>query len=216
MKTRWIVALCCIGGLVALSIQWRTISQLRHHIGDLRAERQTHSTEQALPATAPEVPSVELEQLRKDKTDLLWLRNEVRRLREEMVALRVGRDAAVQQSVPQPTAKHDESVSRLGLAASAGDYAALDRLSELWLAAHARLKTNAEGDVFADIRLAFDALGSDASKGSATALQALMRASRMDALQGFAVQALGRAAGQGNEQALEPLLDPDRYLLTRS
>ena len=93
----------------------------------------------------------------------------------------------------------------LGLAASAGDYAALDKLSEIAFAAHARLKTNAEGDVFADIRLVFDALGSDASKGSATALHAVIRASRIDALQGFAVQALGKLAGEGNEQALELL-----------
>jgi hypothetical protein len=212
MRTRWMVALCCICGLVALLVQWRVISQLRHQIRDLRAEQQPPSTKQAPAAAAPERLRAQLEQPGQDNIELLRLRNEVRQFREKGVTLRAGRTTAPQQSAARP----DEPAERLGLAASAGDYAALDRLNELSLAAHARLKTNAEGDVFADLRPVFKALASDASKGSVTALDALMRASRMKALEGFAVQALGKVAGEGNEQALEPLLDPDRYFLLRS
>ena len=215
-QLRWFAPLCILAALLVFCIQWRTISRLRHQIGDLRTQQLVPTTEQPLAAPAVEIQTAELEQRRKDKIELLRLRNEVRQLREELAGLRVSRTRAAQQSDAPPAAQPDEPIRLLGLAASAGDYAALDRLGDLSYAAHARLKTNAAGDAFADLRLVFDALGSDASKGSATALEALIRASRMDALQGFAVQALGKAAGQGNEQALEPLLDPDRYFLTRS
>lgn len=40
------------------------------------------------------------------------------------------------------------------------------------------------------------------------------RATRMKPLSDMAIMALGQAAGLGNEKALEPLLDPERYLLT--
>lgn len=39
-------------------------------------------------------------------------------------------------------------------------------------------------------------------------MEALLRAIHLDNLQGFAVDALGEAAGMGNQQALEPLLHP--------
>src|SRR5439155_9718575 len=42
------------------------------------------------------------------------------------------------------------------------------------------------------------------------------QASRIRDLQGYAVDALGQAAGLGNEEALKALLDPDSYLLLRS
>ncbi len=58
------------------------------------------------------------------------------------------------------------------------------------------------------IQSAFELLGTEAGKGSTAGLQALWRASRIRGLQGFAVRALGQAAGLGNEEALQPLLDP--------
>src|SRR6266496_48536 len=113
MKTRAVVILCSIAGLAALLVQWRVISLSRHQIDDLRVESQALRTEQVAASPALEFQGVELEQLRKDKTELLRLRKEVRQLREELVALRVGRPTAAEQSPARP----DEQVSRLGLAA---------------------------------------------------------------------------------------------------
>src|SRR5206468_9094492 len=78
------------------------------------------------------------------------------------------------------------------------------------------MNTNEQAAARSDLRLAFEALGTEAGKGNAAALQAVWQASRMQDLQGFAVVALGQAASQGNEEALKPLLDPESYMILRS
>ena len=78
------------------------------------------------------------------------------------------------------------------------------------------MSSNEQATALSDIRRAFEALGTEAGKGNAAALQAVWKASRMQDLQGFAVTALGQAASQGSEEALKPLLDPESYLILRS
>jgi hypothetical protein len=110
---------------------------------------------------------------------------------------------------------------QLGLAASGGDFAALKKLEELGEIATKRNvankgSTNVSEDTHRELRIAFKVMGEEAGKGSDTALQALWQATRMDYLQGMAIYALGDAGAMGNEQALEPLLDPKRHLMNNS
>jgi len=216
---RWLVALLCVGALIALFVQWRVISELRRQNDSLRAEQRQLAAvtrDTTVPST---IATAELEQLRKDQRELMRLRNEVRQLREQVTALKTTRTGG---GAEKPAAALDQAQSRadairqLGVAASTGDFSALDKLAELSDAAHAQFKTNHDASVFAELRPAFEVLGAEAGKGSDTALQALWKAMRMNSVQGFAIDALGAAAGQGNDKALEPLLEPDRYLILRS
>jgi RNA polymerase sigma factor (sigma-70 family) len=61
---------------------------------------------------------------------------------------------------------------------------------------------------FRGIASAFDRLSDEATKGNANARQAIMQATRMNTLRGFAVDSLGKLAGSGDEGALEMLLNP--------
>jgi hypothetical protein len=166
-------------------------------------------------AMAP-VSAVELEQLRNERAELLRLLNEIRQQREQIGGRNVGRpDVAAQAGAPDPASSRLNEMRQLGLAASQGDAAALQKLSELSAAA-AKTRTNVNQDTHGELRVAFAVMGEEAGKGSETAFQALWSATRMKDLKGMAIMALGQAAGMGNERALEPLLDPDRYLLLPS
>jgi len=215
MRTRWIVALCCCGGLASLSIQWHLISQLRRENESLRIGRQdfvvTQSSETQL-ETLAEPP-----QIGKLKTELFRLRNEVGQLREQLALLKTGHSNASSAMAATPAASpvsREDEIRQLGQAASQGDFAALERLAELSAAA-ANGRTNVNQDTHREIREAFKILGEEAGKGNEIAFQALWRATRMKHLEGMAISGLGQAAGMGNERALEPLLDPARYLLTK-
>lgn len=211
---RFLGVLCFVTAVTALAIQWRIISDLRNKNVSLNLENQNRVDTPIAPAAA----SNESGQPRKDLSELLRLRNEVRQLREQVGLLKSGeRQSALQQTIAAtPTQLPGAGNSPLALAAAAGDLTALKRLADLSAVARAQFQTNQDAAVFAQVRSAFDAIGAEAGKGNETALQALLRASRMDSLEGFAVDALGRAASQGNERALEPLLDPERYFITIS
>ncbi len=109
-------------------------------------------------------------------------------------------------------ASQDAIVSKLASAAAAGDSSAVAQLESLYQATARRPATMADrGDKFRPFRAAFDFLGSSAGQDNEHAVEALLRAIRMDDLQGFAVDGLGLAAGQGNQKALEPLLHPVEF-----
>jgi hypothetical protein len=182
-------------------------------------EQLTQERDDAAPQVAATTAALaaEREQARAGQTELLRLRNEVGLLRQQNGALRGGRadPPVVPAAAAAATENREEEMRQLGLAASRGDLAALERLSELsTLASQGR--TNVNQDTHGDIRIAFKVMGEEAGKGNETAFEVLWRATRMKTLSGMAIMALGQAAGMGNERALEPLLDPERYLLLPS
>lgn len=118
--------------------------------------------------------------------------------------------SAFRQAATQTHAMDQENlIAGLAVAAESGDSNALNQLSIICSSTAARQAAASDrGDRFRDFRLAFNNLGSRAGRGDDSAVEALLRASQMEALQGFAVGGLGIAAGLGNQQALEPLLHP--------
>lgn len=107
------------------------------------------------------------------------------------------------------TMDQDNIIMGLAVAAESGDSNALNQLSMMCSSTAARPAVVSDrGDRFRPFRLAFNNLGLRAGSGDDSAVEALLRASQMDELQGFAVGGLGIAAGLGNQQALEPLLHP--------
>src|SRR5438046_6374418 len=80
---RWIVAVGFSGVFVALIVQWLNVSHLRKENDLLRAQPQAVANEAPNQPTASSAgEAVDLEQLQKDRIELLRLRNEVRQLRE--------------------------------------------------------------------------------------------------------------------------------------
>src|SRR5262249_6598155 len=157
----------------------------------------------------------------KDRLDLLRLRNEVRQLREQAArSATAAPPVALQPVAPETPAApggqyRDDEVRQLGVAAMQGDAGALDKLAKLAAAART-MNTNDQAAVRSDLHRTFEALGGEAGKGNAAALQVVWQATRIRDLQGWAVAALGQAAGQGNEEALKPLLAPEEYLILPS
>ena len=120
------------------------------------------------------------------------------------------------------TARRDE-ISRLGMAAMRGDHAALEQLDQIAATAN-RMNADQKAALSADLRRTFTVLATEAGRGNAAALQAILRAShfdelrglQFDELEGFAVGALGEAAQMGNAEALKPLLEPENHGILRS
>ena len=204
-----------MGVLAILSLQWRTIQNLRRENELLHAQAQPADT----PGQTQVVGGSEATELeQKDKLELLRLRNEVRQLREHVARPAPdGTPGAVAPVPPVPAeGQHQAGEARqMALAAMQGNSGALDKLAKL-AAAVRTMNTNEQTAARSDIQSAFEALGTAAGKGNAAGLQALWQASRVPELQGFAVEAMGQAAGLGNEEALKPLLDPGSYLLLPS
>src|SRR5262245_24532195 len=63
---RWIAIAACLALLVALILQWRAISQLRHEIELLRAQAQTAPPDVASQLTVSAGGAVDMQQLQKD------------------------------------------------------------------------------------------------------------------------------------------------------
>ncbi len=213
---RGIAGAGCLAALYMLSLQWRTIRNLRQENELLHAQAQPFAADTPIQTwVARGSEATELDQ--KDKLELLRLRNEVRQLREQVTRSGPnGTPDAPQTPLVQVGGEHQAGEARqFALAAMQGDSGALDKLARL-AAAVRTMNTNEQDAARSDIRQAFEALATEAGKGNATTLQVVWQASRMRELQGYAVGALGQAAGLGNEEALKPLLDPESYLLLRS
>jgi len=217
---RWIGIAGGLALLVAVLLQWRSISQLRREMEALRAQlAAAPPTASSQPATAAALAEAnDMHQLEKERLELLRLRNEVRQLREQTSSPATGArplpPAPVTAVAPGVQSPSDE-VRQLALAAIQGDTSALDKLANL-AAAMRTMKPEEQAAMRSAIQSAFELLGAEAGKGNTAGLQSLWQASRIRELQGFAVKGLGQAAGMGNEEALKPLLDPEAYLLLRS
>jgi hypothetical protein len=210
----WIVTL---GLLLAALLQWHTVSRLRHENESLHAhQRPLAVSDQPVPSESGQ--GLETPEMQKDKIELLRLRNEVRQLREGAARTASnGLPPAPQLDRPTPAEGQErgDDARSLAMAAMQGDSGALDKLAMLAVAART-METDARDAAQAALTQAFGELGTAAGKGNATALKAVWQASRMQDLQGFAVAAFGQAAAQGDEEALEPLLHPENYLILRS
>jgi len=199
----WLPILGLLGCAAIVLVQSRTIRQLRNDSAALR--NQVEAPILAL----PEAPA---QQARVDNEEVMRLRNEVRQLRAKVQS-----DAPPIFSNLVPSYISFESKAHeLTYAASKGDLTALDKLGELVLAANERLRKgqNPTDDTRA-FRDAFAELGRKAGTNE-TALQAVFRSVRTKYLEGYGIHALGFAAAAGNERALDPLVDPERYALQQS
>ena len=207
---RWIAIGGWLGLLVAIIIQWHSITRLRQDVESLRAQPQA-----AAPAAGQ---AAVMEQLQKERREVLELVKELRQLRERASSPAADPGAVGAQpapsSAPALQGAGDEA-RQLVAAAMGGDLSALDKLANLAAAAR-RMKPEEQVAALAAVWSAFELLGTEAGKGNSAGLQTLWQATRIRGLQGYAVKALGQAAGLGNEDALKPLLDPEKYLLLRS
>jgi hypothetical protein len=217
---RWIAIAGWVVLAVAVIFQWRAITQLRSDIEWLRVQPQASPPDaSSQPAASAAGEAVAMEQLQKERLEVLELVKELRQLRERASSPPADLGAVASRPVPSsgPAVQGGGDESRqLVLAAMGGDSSALDRLADL-AAAVRTMNTNEQALLTRSaLWSAFDLLGTEAGKGNTGALQAIWQASRISNLQGLAVKALGQAAGMGNEEALRPLLDPDTYLILRS
>jgi RNA polymerase sigma factor (sigma-70 family) len=212
-----------VGVAALVAVQWHEIASQKKQLASLQQERPRAEATRTEPVQAD---SLELDQLR---SDTVRLSNEVRQLRGQMASQKLVEEPPVLLvNKLNATSPPEQPLRQLGLAVAQGDPTALGKLEELSKAAHenyntngAKLKTEEERhalwtELFPPLQQAFDAMGEEAAKGNANALQALGRATQMDFLQGFAVQSLGEVAGRGNESMLEALLNPDKYGLLLS
>ena len=197
-----------------IAVQQRSLNRvrqenvaLRQNAVELAAQRETALASLKVQPAVPETQLSEAEHI-----ELLRLRNEVRQLREQT---RNGMSASAPKPPADAAPAEPDAIAQLGVAASRGDFTALDKLSEL-VAAAMKARTNEHEYVLRHIDPAFTVLASEAGKGNDTALRALWIATRNNQIAGLATFALGEAAGMGNEKALEPLLDPERYGLLLS
>lgn len=199
-----------------IAVQQRSLNRireenvaLRQKAADLVAQHETVlASAQAQPAVAAETQFTDA-----NHVELLRLRNEVRQLREQVKS---GVSAPASRALDGGAQAADpDAIAQLGLAASRGDFTALDKIAELVTAAM-KARTNEHEYVLRHIDPAFTILATEAGKGNDTALRALWGATRDKRIAGLATDALGAAAGMGNEKALEPLLDPERYGLLLS
>jgi hypothetical protein len=216
---RWLTITTCFGLLATAFLQWRTIERLQSENEVLREEQPPARPEPSAPnrlSDAGQAP--ELKRSEEGLLELLQLRNEVRKLREQVAQAAFENPPASSPpaaAVVAETSYRDSEVQQWGIDAMGGDARALDNMANLALAA-LDMDTNDQAAVRSEIGLVFQTLGTEAGRGNAAALQAVWQATRIRGLQDYAVKALGQAAGQGNEEALKPLLNPEDYLILRS
>src|SRR5947209_10339651 len=113
-----------------------------------------------------------MEQLQKDRLQLLRLRNEVRQLREQASPRTADGQPRASPSAP-PIAStiqsHSDEARELATAAMRGDASALDKLANL-AATMRTMKPEEQAATATGIRSAFGLLGTEAGKGDASAL----------------------------------------------
>jgi hypothetical protein len=126
---------------------------------------------------------------------------------------------------PSPEAM--ENAKQLGIAVVQGQPGAFGKLRELAKAQHAVFNTNKVGlndsqisdlhrQAFAPLFAAFKVIEEAAVGGTPVAVDAVAQSLQIPELQGLAVRSIGLLAGNGNDTALEILLDPRKYGLLQS
>ena len=163
--------------------------------------------------------------------ELLRLRNEAGVLREQLNASQKsqGVRSLEPEKIKEATADSTpgDAAGQLAAAIAQGDPTALQRMGELAKSRFAFFNTNRVGltneqlaathmEAFGGLAAAFDWLSAQATGGNFNARQAFNQATQMKELEGFAVRGLGQLAGKGDENALQMLLNPDKYGLPLS
>ena len=132
---RWIAIAGWLALLVVLVLQWRSISQVRQENDALRAQIQAALPEAASPSvTSAAAEAMDMEQVQKDRRELLRLRNEVRQLREQASSPSAAAQPIASQPVtPSATAVPSaaDEARQWAVAALGGDTGALDKLANL-------------------------------------------------------------------------------------
>src|SRR5436189_5271838 len=201
----WVAIAGGLALLAALIVQWRAISDLRREVQSLRTQQLSAPADaaiQTLPAAAAANQAAAMEQVQKERLELLRLLGEVRQLRQQASTPTAGAPPGASLPVPPPASavqSPDAQMQELSAAVLRGEAGALDKLAKL-AAARRTMNPNEQAAVRSDPQSIFRSLGADAGKGNEAGLKALWQASRIRDLQGYAVQALGQAAGQGNEE----------------
>jgi RNA polymerase sigma factor (sigma-70 family) len=208
-----------------------------HQASSLRAE--VHSFQQQQGQLSQQIQALERERdeatnrlellasenskLKPDSTELLRLRAEVARLR--------ARQTTAQMISEPPSAKtgttanveplQDDVGRELGEAIIRGEPNALARLSELVKSEGASFRKNGVGltnneldqlqlRTFAPQRAALRVISEEADKANPKAIAAINEMAGIPELQGLAIQSLGKLAANGNNDALEILLNPSQ------
>src|SRR5436309_5297466 len=206
------------GVLALVAVQSYEIASRNKELASLRGQALAQN---AKPAVEPaQTDSPELEQLRADKMNLS---NEVLKLREQLASTKPRETKPPQPEVKLSQNAVQENPGRLlGLAVAQGDPTALEKLLAMAKAELQYFNTNGVGmndterdvlsrQTFAPLQAAFDAITDEATKGNQAALQALSTAIQIPELQGPAIHSAGILAGNGDEVALQILLNPKDY-----
>ena len=201
-------------------------TQLRHEVQDLQQQQapltaQIQQLQQERDAATNQVAALTEGTAKGNDHDLelLKLRGEVGVLRQQLSQA----TAAPQPLRSKPTENSSEPdvPGQLAAAIVRGDPTALQQLNEFAKSQTADFKTNSLGlqggelsavwsKAFGNILTAFDSLSAEALKGNPNARQAIEQAAHMGYLEGPAVTSLGKLAGNGDEAALQMLLNPDK------
>src|SRR5436305_1661579 len=123
---KWILLVCLCGSLIGLFIQSQVISDLKDQ-NEILFSRLTAKKQAPQENKSVDSEQRELEQLRKDKKELVRLRNDVGHLQHELAATKT--DSAPPQKLNSPniagSAKSANPIQQLAASASAGDLEAL-------------------------------------------------------------------------------------------
>jgi RNA polymerase sigma factor (sigma-70 family) len=207
-----------------------------HHATQMRAQVQTLRSQQAPLAAqiqqlqqqrdeaSNEVASLTAEAARAGHNDmeLLKLRGEVGVLRQQQSQHPATAAQPIRTS--QPAAENSppsDDASQIAQAIAQGDPTALQRLSDYSKSQSQFFNTNKIGltneqlaalseKSFGGLWAAFDYLAAESMKGNANARQAIDQSVRISYLNGSAADALGKLAANGDESALQTLLNYDK------
>jgi len=198
-------------------------AQLRREVRDLQEQQaQVQQLQQERDAATNQVAALteEVAKANNDTSELLRLRGEVGFLRQQLSQ----RSASVApQPVTNPSAANSPAAeaSQIAQAIAQGDPTALQRLSKFEESQLDYFNTNRVGltneqlsalstQAFGGTWAAFHFLADEAIKGNANARSAIDQAVRIKGLQGSAVDALGELAANGDNAALQSLLNYDQ------
>jgi hypothetical protein len=201
-------------------------TQLRAQIQTLQQQQaplaaQIQQLQQERDVATNQVASLtdEVAKANNNDTELLRLRGEVGALRHQLAQYSDTPQRAQTRQTQNPTAP--DVAAQLASAVAQGDPTAIQRLSDFARAQTDFFNTNKVGlsneqlsalsdKAFSGLWAAFNSITDEAIKGNTNARHAIDMAVGMDHLNGSAASALGRLAGNGDEAALQKLLNPDK------
>ncbi len=198
------------------------IDSLRQQQAPLAAQIQQLKQERDEATNRVAALTDELARNQYDNTEVLKLRAEIATLRRQQSPPENSRPASSAKAGATQETPSEDLAGQLAAAIVQGDATALQRLREFSKSQTSSYITNTVGmaedeksalwhKTLGNISSAFNWLAEEAVSGNANARQAIDQAVYMKELQGFAVQSLGQLAGRGDDNALQILLNPDRY-----